>query len=148
MQLIKELEQKGDQVSQADIYHFCDEFLKLDDEIKDKIFKTNYDGIIEGLNQEKDKIEKLAEEVAKDYEYDENSFILEMSGKYVRNVMNRFGLRKFNPNESMGWLSNSDIEKLGNMDLDFSKLIEIYHKNKPKIVEKTVEAPSIPSIGI
>lgn len=144
IKLLQELEDKENKVNQADIYHYIDENLKLDDEIKEKIFKTNYDGIIEGLNQEKDKIEKLAEETAIDYEYDENSFIMEMSGKYVRNVMNRFGLKKFTPNESMGWLSDFDIKKLGNMDLNFNKLIEIYHRNnKPKIVEKTVEAPSI-----
>lgn len=143
MQLIKELEEQGNKVSQADIYHFIDENLKLDSKIKEKIFKVNYEGIIEGLNEEKDRIEKLAEEVAKDYQFDENSFILEMSHRYVKNVMNRFGLRKFNPNESMGWLDDQAIEKLGNMDLNFDKLIEIYHKNKPKIVEKTVEAPSI-----
>lgn len=143
IQLLKELEEKGDKVTQADVYHFCDDFLKLDSEIKDKIFKVNYEGIIEGLNEEKARIEKLAEETAKDYEYDENSFIMAMSSKYVKNVMNRFGLRKFNPNESMGWLSDYEIEKLGNMDLDFQKLIEIYNKNKPKIVEKTIEAPSI-----
>lgn len=144
IKLLKELEDKENKVNQADIYHYIDENLKLDNEIKEKIFKTNYDGIIEGLNQEKDKIEKLAEEVAKDYEYDENSFILEMSHRYVKNVMNRFGLRNFTPNESMGWLDDSDIEKLGNMDLDFDKLIEIYHKNnKPKITEKTEEAPML-----
>ncbi len=144
IKLLKELEDKENKVNQADIYHYIDENLKLDDEIKEKIFKTNYDGIIEGLNQEKDKIEKLAEETAIDYEYDENSFIMEMSGKYVRNVMNRFGLKKFNPNESMGWLSDFDVKKLGNMDLNFDRLIEIYHKNnKPKIIEKKEEAPML-----